>query len=246
MEEMAGRMDMKNSRSIGNIYRKEEVGVYYEMIGRNIEARSDDDKYLVGILPNNLKGKSVLDIGCGNGRYADLFCKLGAEEVIGFDLSEEMIAEAQKRKLQNGLTQLQIIRADINEMPFIGPEFHLLFSRLSLMYGKDLNSVFENIEEILKDKGEMYALTNIAFISKPNLFRQIKEEPVPLELVIGDKKIRLWNYAHTLEDYKKAFARANLALEDEKYFNAIGLSVMPDYKYKNEIHFRRGVFKLSK
>jgi SAM-dependent methyltransferase len=131
-------------------------------------------------------------------------------------------------------------------MPFIAQQFDLIFSRFSLMYGKDLNSVIERIAQILKDKGEVYALTNVPFINKPNLFKKIKEKPVPLDLVIGDKKLRLLNYIRTLEEYKKAFVKANLTLEDEKYFNAIGLSVAPEYKYKNEINFERGVFKLLK
>lgn len=100
---------MKDSKSIGNIYCKEEVSVYYEMIGSNIEARTEEDKYLIAILPNNLEGKSVLDIACGNGRYSELFCKLDAKEVIGFDLSEEMIVEARKRKVENNLKQLDLI-----------------------------------------------------------------------------------------------------------------------------------------
>ena len=112
------------------------------------------------------------------------------------------------------------------------------------MYAKDLNSVIEKTSQILKDHGEIYALTNVAFIKKPNLFKEIRDEPVPLDLEIGDKKIHLWNYAQTVEDCKKAFVRANLTLEDEKYFNAVGLSVAPEYKYRNEINFRRGVFKL--
>lgn len=239
-------MNMRNSRSIGNIYRKDEVNVYYEMVGKSIEARSEDDKYLIDILPIDLGKKSVLDIGCGNGRYSELFCKLGAEKVIGFDLSQEMIAEAKKRKIKNDLKQLEIIRADINEMPFTEQRFDLIFSRFSLMYGKDLNSVIEKVAQILGDKGEMYALTNVAFINKPNLFKKIKEKPVPLQLIIDDKKISLLNYAHRLEEYKKAFVKANLTLEDEKYFIAVGLSVVPEYKYKNEINFKRGVFKLSK
>lgn len=44
-------MNMKKTKSIGNIYRKEEVSVYYEMVGENIGTRSEDDKHLIDILP---------------------------------------------------------------------------------------------------------------------------------------------------------------------------------------------------
>ena len=114
------------------------------------------------------------------------------------------------------------------------------------MYGRDLSSVIEKIAQILEDKGEVFALTNVAFMNNFKVSKKIKQKPVPLELIIGDKKIGLMNYAQTLEEYKRAFMQANLTLEDEKYFEAVGLSVAPKYQYKNEINFKRGVFKLSK
>ncbi|WP_394836433.1 class I SAM-dependent methyltransferase [Pendulispora rubella] len=39
----------------------------------------------------DLTGKSVLDIGCGTGFYPRVFRRVGANEVVGIDLSEEMI-----------------------------------------------------------------------------------------------------------------------------------------------------------
>jgi len=237
---------MKNSKSIGDIYNKEKVSRYYEMIGGNIEVKSEDDKYLMDTLSKNLEGKSVLDLGCGNGRYSELFCKFGAEKVIALDLSEEMINEAQKRKVKNGLTQLKLIRADINDMPLAKHRFDLVFSRFSLMYGKKLDSIIEKIGHILKDKGLSYALTNIFSINNPTLFDEIKKEVVPLDFLIGDKKVRFLNYVQTMEEYKNAFIKANLTLEDEKYFYAVGISVASEYKFKNAISVRRGFFRLSK
>lgn len=237
---------MEDSKSIGDIYNKEKVSRYYEMIGSNIEVKSEDEKYLMDTLPKKLEGKSVLDLGCGNGRYSELFCKFGAEEVIALDLSEEMINEAQKRKVENGLRQLELIRADINDMPLVVHSFDLVFSRFSLMYGKNLDSIIEKIGHILKDKGLSYVLTNIFSINNPSLFEEIKKEAVPLDLLIGGKKVRFLNYAHTMEEYKNAFVKANLTLEDEKCFYAVGISVVPEYKFNNEISVKRGFFKLSK
>jgi ubiquinone/menaquinone biosynthesis C-methylase UbiE len=237
---------MENSKSIGDIYNKEKVGRYYEMIGSNIEVKSEDEKYLMDALPKNLEGESVLDLGCGNGRYSELFCKFGAEEVIALDLSEEMINEAEKRRVENGLRQLELVRADINDISFAVESFDLIFSRFSLMYGKDLDSIIEKIGQILKDKGLLYVLTNIFSINNPSLFEEIKKEAVPLDLLIGDKKVRFLNYAHTMEEYKNAFVKANLTVGDEKYFYAVGISVVSEYRFNNEISVKRGFFKVSK
>ena len=114
------------------------------------------------------------------------------------------------------------------------------------MYGKDLNSIIEKIGQILKDKGLLYVLTNIFSINNPSLFEEIKKEAVPLDLLIGDKKVRFLNYAHTMEEYKNAFVKANLTVEDEKYFYAVGISVVSEYRFNNEISVKRGFFKVSK
>ena len=43
---------------------------------------------LFGMLPD-LHGKKVLDIGCGMGQHARQYSEMGAESVLGIDLSEK-------------------------------------------------------------------------------------------------------------------------------------------------------------
>lgn len=45
----------------------------------------------------SLKGKRVLEIGCGRGVGLEILLSLGSEHVTGFDLDPKMIALAQKR-----------------------------------------------------------------------------------------------------------------------------------------------------
>ncbi len=42
----------------------------------------------------NVRGKSVLDIGCGSGRYCVDLAKMGAEKVVGIDLADSAIKMA--------------------------------------------------------------------------------------------------------------------------------------------------------
>ena len=44
----------------------------------------------------DIKGKTILDFGCGSGRWVDYFCNLGST-YIGADISDEMIALSKSR-----------------------------------------------------------------------------------------------------------------------------------------------------
>lgn len=51
----------------------------------------------------DVTGKTVLDIGCGSGRYAVDFASRGAARVLGVDLSDEMIALARAEAERHGV-----------------------------------------------------------------------------------------------------------------------------------------------
>jgi len=61
-------------------------------------------------------GSSVLDLGCGAGRHAILFSKLGFD-VTGFDLSKHLLLEAKSNSLGEK-TNLSLVRGDIRNLPF--------------------------------------------------------------------------------------------------------------------------------
>lgn len=46
------------------------------------------------LLPGDMSGMSVLDVGCGYGWHCKYAAGRGAEYVLGFDPSEKMLAEA--------------------------------------------------------------------------------------------------------------------------------------------------------
>lgn len=53
---------------------------------------------LFSLLPD-LKGKQILDLGCGYGENCMEFVKMGASKVVGVDISKKMLEVAKKRKL---------------------------------------------------------------------------------------------------------------------------------------------------
>ena len=54
-------------------------------------------------LERNCKNKKVLDYGCGNGIHSVPLAKMGAEKVIGIDLSEKSLEIAREKIKKEGL-----------------------------------------------------------------------------------------------------------------------------------------------
>jgi ribosomal protein L11 methyltransferase len=60
------------------------------------------------LFENDIKGKSVLDVGCGTGILAIIAKKLGANTVVGFDIDEWSIENSRENRKVNGFGKTDI------------------------------------------------------------------------------------------------------------------------------------------
>lgn len=77
----------------------------------------------VGCVPEDLKGRRVLEVGCGGGRFSDVVLDAGAD-LFSVDLST---AVDKNRKLHAGHPRLHLAQASIYELPFAHGAFDLVF-----------------------------------------------------------------------------------------------------------------------
>lgn len=230
-----------------NIYDKNITQRYYETVGSNVESgqnKTEVDKYFESLIPQNFDNKIVLDHGCGNGRYGELFCQRGAKKVVGVDLSASMIQEAVKRKKEKKIEQLEIVQGDVNNLPVSNEKFDFIFSRFSLVYSPDIDMVINDMSESLKKNGEILIETNVAYIEGEK--SSIQNNFIPLTLRLGESKVSIKNYAITIDEYLNAFKKAGLEVEIQKEYPASEISIDDDFEYKDEINFKVFVFKLIK
>jgi SAM-dependent methyltransferase len=67
----------------------------------------------------DLTGKRVLDVGCGSGRYFPEYVRLGAQRVVGIDLSAPMIGLARQLVLREGIAdRVHLVQGDFVDLPF--------------------------------------------------------------------------------------------------------------------------------
>ena len=97
-------------------------------------------------LLGNLKGKKILDIGCGGGIYAKEMTKKGAK-VKGFELSSEMLTIAKKEN-----PKLDLRKGSFYKIPF-KEKFNVAVAPLVIEYAKDWDKVFREVKKILKKGG---------------------------------------------------------------------------------------------
>lgn len=72
----------------------------------------------------DVRGKSVLDIGCGSGIYSVELAKRGAKRVLGIDFSEPMLAMARDLARDAGVAdRTEFVRDEFLKHDFAGEKF---------------------------------------------------------------------------------------------------------------------------
>ncbi|WP_313340162.1 class I SAM-dependent methyltransferase [Sedimentibacter sp.] len=102
------------------------------------------------MLPD-LSEKSVIDLGCGTGRFTFLLENKNPAKIIGIDLSDDMLKLA-KAKAKKIASTAVFYKGDISKS-FTDEKFDFIFSSTVSHYIKDLNKLFSNIYDMLKPDG---------------------------------------------------------------------------------------------
>lgn len=105
---------------------------------------------LFSMLPD-LHGKAILDIGCGMGQHAKQYSEMGAESVLGTDISEKMLAYAKEHNNADNIAYRQMAMEDIES---IGRQFDLITSSLVFDYAEDFGGLMKKIHSLMKDDAE--------------------------------------------------------------------------------------------
>jgi ubiquinone/menaquinone biosynthesis C-methylase UbiE len=121
-------------------------------------------KQKTGFTKEDFKGKLVLDAGCGAGRYTRVAKLLGAK-VVAVDMSESVdVARQNTLKMDN----VNIIRADINYLPFKDNIFDCIVSIGVLHHTPNTKKAFDSLPRLLKSGGKLaiWVYSNESFGAK--------------------------------------------------------------------------------
>lgn len=103
---------------------------------------------LKNLMPE-IKGKRILDLGCGYGWHCKWLIEQGASEVIGVDSSSLMIEKAESI---NSDKNIKYLVQDISKLDVTGT-FDLILSSLVLHYIEDYPQLIESLKPRLNQNG---------------------------------------------------------------------------------------------
>ncbi|MFC1971369.1 class I SAM-dependent methyltransferase [Chloroflexota bacterium] len=102
-----------------------------------------------------VKGKEVIDIGCGTGILSLLALKNGVSKVTCCDISEYMLSHCRDKLTEHGYKsdQVDFHITDAEEMPFEDNSFDIAFSSMVLGLAPNQSEVMAEIYRIVKSGG---------------------------------------------------------------------------------------------
>ncbi|MCX6052240.1 MAG: methyltransferase domain-containing protein [Campylobacterales bacterium] len=100
------------------------------------------------------KQDRVLDMACGTGIMACGFAKI-AKEVIGLDITQEMLKQAHKKQNEENLTNIHFEIGDVEALPYDDESFDIVVTRYSFHHFLDVKKVFEEMIRVCKKGGKV-------------------------------------------------------------------------------------------
>ncbi|GAB7016308.1 hypothetical protein JCM10550A_16760 [Methanogenium cariaci] len=96
----------------------------------------------------DVRGKRILDAGCGKGRFSDLLLKAGAE-VVGIDFSDELLQAT--RNINGGF----FTQGSLTRLPFKDNSFDYVFSIEVLEHIPDTEIAISELIRVLRTNGKI-------------------------------------------------------------------------------------------
>lgn len=127
-----------------------------------------------------IKGKSIIDLGCGTGRFTFLLESEKPDVITGIDLSQQMLDIARDKAQRNNSTAI-FAKGDLNNLDLINMnKVDFIFSSTTFHYILDLDTLFYKLFNLLNEEGScIITLMNPVYtagypIDKNGIFPQMR------------------------------------------------------------------------
>lgn len=136
-----------------NIYDDPQFFAGYSKLRRSIEGLDGAPEWpaLLAMLPD-LAGSTVIDLGCGFGWFCRFARTAGARQVVGLDVSENMLERARATTADPAIVYR---RCDLEALSLPQGAFDVAFSSLTLHYLENLAPLLRELDRALVPGGRL-------------------------------------------------------------------------------------------
>ena len=138
---------------------------FYSTVGRS-------QLYYENWVSNNSKDKIFLDYACGNGGFALMAAKAGADLSIGFDISDVSVRNAQLAAKENDLDNTFFFQADAENTKLPDDSVDIVLCS-GMLHHVDLSYAFPELRRILAPGGKILAIEALAYNPLIKLYREM-------------------------------------------------------------------------
>jgi SAM-dependent methyltransferase len=149
-----------------NIYDDPDFFDGYSRLGRSVEGLAGAAEWpaIRALLPD-MRGLRVADLGCGFGWFCRWAREQGASEILGLDVSENMLARAKAETVDPAI---HYARADLEDLALPAGGFDLVYSSLAFHYIANIAALFATIHQALKPGGRLVFSTEHPIYMAPS------------------------------------------------------------------------------
>lgn len=148
-----------------NIYDRPEFFAGYSSLVRSKEGLAGAPEWpsLRAMLPG-VRGRRVVDLGCGFGWFCRWAHEQGAASVLGLDVSQKML----ERAVEASDPAIEYRRADLEELHLPAVAYEIAYSSLALHYVQDVARLFSIVYEALAPGGAFVFSTEHPVLMAPS------------------------------------------------------------------------------
>jgi ubiquinone/menaquinone biosynthesis C-methylase UbiE len=176
----SGNIDQSLEKSTSNLYsdlwKDFDINTLTEESLQLLKRRLPQD-----FIAENVRGKNVLDMGCGSGRYTIALARTGSQKVVGVDFQAKSFHSA-RMWCKEYRQPVEFIAGDVLELPIGDQCFDFIFCNGVLHHTKSIRKGLEELSRVLKPSGKaflyIYAAGGIFWRTREVLRGLFKKIPV--------------------------------------------------------------------